>query len=188
MKHIHSALLTVQKELDPVRKKKKGHNYNYADLQSVLEACLSQLHEQGVVLLQNPIPSVREGVAAIETRFVHAESGEEVKSIIEIPTSGNMKMNAAQAYGSAITYGRRYALVSMLGIAVEDDDAASAARHPSEPDNKRLAAEAYAKAAVLELKGREGDWKQDWLLDNQKELDALRSRHPDLHKKIMENV
>jgi hypothetical protein len=39
-------------------------------------------------------------------------------------------MSDTQAYGSAMTYGRRYALVSMLGIVTEDEDGATAGKRP----------------------------------------------------------
>lgn len=44
--------------------------------------------------------------------------------------------NAAQQYGSALTYARRYSLLMALGWATEDDDGASAGAAPAKPQNQ----------------------------------------------------
>lgn len=127
MKNIAAALLKVQRELDPVHKGRKGYGYTYADLPAVINSCLDALNASGIVMLQCPAQTEKQA-AAVQTRLIHAESGEEISSIIEVPYGDTAKMSAAQVYGSAITYARRYALVAMLGIVTEDDDGASAGR------------------------------------------------------------
>lgn len=129
MKTIATALLKVQQELDPVHKGRKGYGYNYADLPAVMDACLEALNKAGVVVLQCP-KETDKNAACIVTRLIHADSGEEITSTIEVPYGEAGKMSIAQAYGSAITYARRYALVSMLGIVTEDDDGAAAGKRP----------------------------------------------------------
>ena len=48
--------------------------------------------------------------------------------------------NDMQGYGSAVTYGRRYGLMSLAGIAPEDDDGNAAAKAPpQEPANTQEA-------------------------------------------------
>lgn len=127
MKAIAAALLKVQQGLDPVHKGKKGYGYSYADLPAVMDSCLEALNKAGVVMVQAPTTTDKQA-AAICTRLIHAESGEEIYGVIEVPLGTNAKMSDAQAYGSAMTYGRRYALVSMLGIVTEDDDGATAGK------------------------------------------------------------
>jgi len=123
MKNIAKALLEVQKGLDSVHKGKSGYGYKYADLPAVMASCLDSLNAHGILLIQAPCVSLKQA-AAIETRFIHAESGEEITGVVEVPWAvGNTKMSDAQAYGSSMTYAKRYALVSMLGIVTEDDDA-----------------------------------------------------------------
>ncbi len=133
MKKIAAALLQVQQNLDPVHKGRKGYGYTYADLPAVMDACLTALNEAGVVVVQAPVPTEKQA-AAVMTRLIHAESGEELTSTIEVPYGDTAKMSAAQVYGSAITYARRYALVAMLGITTEDDDGASAGQAKKAPD------------------------------------------------------
>ncbi len=72
--------------------------------------------------------------------MVRHESGEkESLGILFVPAN----KNDAQGFGSALTYARRYALVTAFGVPVEDDDGNAAARgqskggavSPSQPIN-----------------------------------------------------
>lgn len=149
MKNIATALLKVQKELDPVHKGRKGYGYNYADLPAVMDSCLEALNDAGILVVQSPTVSEKQA-AAIYTRLIHAETGEEITSTIEVPWAiGNTKMSDAQAYGSAMTYARRYALVAMLGIVTEDDDGASAGN--KRPQRAEPSAEDKARAFLDKL-------------------------------------
>jgi hypothetical protein len=133
VKEIAKALLSVQKALDPVHKGKSGYGYKYADLPAVMNACIDTLNNAGIVVAQVPVQTEKQA-AAIHTRLIHADSGEEISGIIEVPYAEQAKMSAAQCYGSAMTYARRYALVSMIGIVTDDDDGASAGRKDTKAD------------------------------------------------------
>lgn len=139
MKNIAKALLEVQKGLDPIHKGRQGYGYKYADLPAVMSACLDSLNNAGVLVVQQP-EKTDKAAACVVTRLIHAESGEEIFGTIEVPHGEIAKMSIAQAYGSAMTYARRYALVSMLGIVTEDDDGAGAGkkvpREPAKPEYK----------------------------------------------------
>lgn len=133
VKAIATALLNVQRSLDPVHKGRKGYGYTYADLAAVMDTVLEGLNKEGVVVVQSPTVTEKQA-AAIVTRLIHAATGEEITSTIEVPWSvGGTKMSDAQAYGAAITYGRRYALVSMVCVATEDTDAAGLGNAPQRP-------------------------------------------------------
>ncbi|MFG1411448.1 ERF family protein [Xanthobacter sp. VTT E-85241] len=131
MKNIAAALLKVQHDLDPVKKGKKGHNNKYADLPAVLDEAISTCNTHGIVVLQPIQPASRENHARVETILLHADSGEMVTGAAEVPWRSESKMNDAQSYGSAVTYARRYSLVSALGISTEDDDGQSAHARPA---------------------------------------------------------
>lgn len=93
----------------------------YADLASVWEACRKHLSDNGLSVTQCPEES--ENGIAVETMLLHS-SGQWIKSRYTMPVS---KLDA-QAVGSAITYARRYALASIVGIAPEDEDGNAAAK------------------------------------------------------------
>lgn len=94
----------------------------YADLTAVIEAIKPALIKHGLFFTQRPQPS--EGGVTIETVIGHA-SGEEMSlGSLFVPAN----KNDAQGFGSALTYARRYALVTAFGVPVEDDDGNAAAQ------------------------------------------------------------
>lgn len=114
-----SKLLEVQKELGAVSKDKQNPFFssNYADINKFIEVVKPVLSKHGLVLLQ-PLTNIN-GVAALETALIDAESNEKVSAMTPLI----FKDNDPQKVGSAITYYRRYALQSFLFIEAEDDDA-----------------------------------------------------------------
>lgn len=88
----------------------------YAGLPSILEVVLPVLHKNGLYLTQSPITDGDR--IGIKTMILHTESGESLEGTFTV----NLAKNDPQGAGSAITYCRRYALVSMLGLNVDEDD------------------------------------------------------------------
>lgn len=110
----------------------------YADLTAIWIAIQPMLKAYGLAVLQ-PLGRIRSEngkfVLAIETLVLHS-SGQWISSESEILVPTNDKLSVAWWAGSAQTYGRRYALVSLLGIITgEDDDGQALQRtsHRSEP-------------------------------------------------------
>lgn len=124
MKNIIKALLEAQKQMGNAIKDSKNPYFKskYADLNSIREACMPILNQNGIVVLQ---PTVNiEGRNYVKTLLLH-ESGEALESLTEIIYS---KQNDAQAQGSGITYARRYGLQSLINIGAEDDDGNAASK------------------------------------------------------------
>lgn len=121
----------------------------YADLTSVIEAIKPALVKHGLFFTQNPRP--HENGVEIETVLHHANGDVLSLGSLFVPAD----RNNAQGFGSALTYARRYALVTAFGVPVEDDDGNAAAKAP--PAKKQ--AEALAKkppqhsALKTELRG-----------------------------------
>ena len=92
---------------------------SYADLTSVIKAIKQPFADNGLSYTQFPINF--EDRIGVETRLMH-KSGQWLEMDYTLPT---VKKDP-QAAGAAITYARRYALQSMAGIPVADDDAESA--------------------------------------------------------------
>lgn len=96
----------------------------YADLTAIWIAIQPMLKEHRIAVLQ-PLGKIRnEGgkfILSLETVLAH-ESGQWVSCESEILVPANDKLSVAWWAGSAQTYGRRYALVSMLGIITGEDD------------------------------------------------------------------
>lgn len=133
MKAVYGALLKAQKDFDPVLKDATNPAFRskYATLSSVLSAVEPGLQKHGLVL----VGSLRSEVLASGSLMVyvgldvaHAESEETIHSELGlIPAKQD-----PQGVGSAITYGRRYLLMTMLGLAAEDDDGNGASKPPQQ--------------------------------------------------------
>ena len=114
--------------------KKDGNNpyfkSKYATLNSVLETIGKHLETCGLLVVQNPM------VDKLETIIFDVESGESIKS--EIPY---IQISDMQKLGSAITYARRYALMSMFNLEAEDDDVNGAMPKKEEVKEEKMTAE-----------------------------------------------
>jgi hypothetical protein len=115
---IAPALLKAQAQMSNPKKGASNPFFNkkYADLNSIREACIPALNENGIAVLQPTI--VNDGKNYINTILLH-ESGEWLSSLTEIIAS---KPNDAQSHGSGMSYARRYSLQSFCMLGADDDD------------------------------------------------------------------
>lgn len=118
IKNIAIALAKFQSEVANPKNTQDNPFYKskYAPLQDVLNLVRPLLSQHGLSVLQHPSG---DGVnISINTMLLH-ESGEWIEFE---PLLLKADKATPQGAGSAITYGRRYALSAVLGIASEDDD------------------------------------------------------------------
>jgi hypothetical protein len=116
------ALAAIQSEVE-IKKNKTGHNYKYADLRAVYQSLDEQLQANGLVVVQTLDDTVAQAdQVLIITRIYHIESGQWIESRLAMIS----KNPDPQGLGSAITYGRRYSLLTVFGLCPEDDDAKTA--------------------------------------------------------------
>lgn len=106
----------------------------YAGLPSVIETVQPYLKKAGWTVCQPP-GTVEDGAMTISTIFIH-KSGDWVS----FRSGSPLAKPDPQAMGSAITYMRRYALIALFGVPVQDDDAEGAmperAKPPAKPKKK----------------------------------------------------
>ena len=126
MKLIATALAKAQMEMGKALKSSSNPHFKskYADLASVMDACMPAFNAHGIAVISPTGEDVYGRF--VETRFIHGESGEGLSCRVPLLVS----KNDMQGYGSAVTYGRRYGLMSLAGIAPEDDDGNAAAAAP----------------------------------------------------------
>lgn len=120
IKSIASALITFHVKVDTIKKDAKNPFFksNYASLSNILAAIDEPLQESGLSFAQFP-----DGAHSLTTILMHADSGEFIQSTYEMkPVKDD-----PQGLGSVITYQRRYALASILGLNIDDDDDANTA-------------------------------------------------------------
>lgn len=115
-----------------IKNASKGYGYNYASL--------ADMARQGVEIPKMTTKLI-DGF-----EYVFYKDGEDwlqgARVVVEFEAKG---MNSAQAYGSSLTYARRYTVALANGIATDDDDAVEMAKprssgfsEPSKPSDKQL--------------------------------------------------
>lgn len=122
-KSIFAALAAAQQEMGKAIKDTKNDHFRskYADLASVMDACMGALNKHGICVMQ---PTGEDDTGRFVKTILAHTSGETVECKVPLI----VQKNDMQGYGSAVTYARRYGLMSMAGIAPEDDDGNAAAK------------------------------------------------------------
>lgn len=123
---LYTAFAKAQSQCPLIKKEDSNPFFKskYAGLPSVLEVVMPILHKNNLIVTQIPI-SEGERVG-VHTQIIHVPTGESIAGSFTM----NLAKNDPQGAGSAITYARRYALVSMLCLNVdEDDDGNTASGH-----------------------------------------------------------
>lgn len=156
---ISIALLKAQKEMGAALKDAKNPYFksSYADLGAVIDAIKEPLNKNGITFLQavkgdHEFPS-------IETMLLH-ESGQFLCSRTPVFCS---KPKDPQAFGSGITYSKRYALQAFLGLPTKDDDGEAAMGRNSKPE-KQSSKPKQKQAAVVDIAWLEFEAKHQAIL------------------------
>lgn len=138
-------LLRAKSKIPPIPKSKEGYGYKYAPLEVVYEAIKKPLCEEGLYLYDRIVqPHI--GVYGIETSIVLARDPSQViSSYWPITAANGRDIQDPQVMGASITYGRRYNIVGLLGLAAEDDTDGVQASSPTTP-----AAQAQSKSQAGE--------------------------------------
>jgi hypothetical protein len=127
-KNIILALCEAKKEFKPIEKNKTnpGFKFDYADLGAYLDATQEALCKHGLFVTQ----TIDERGLSTTIRYAHSQ--DTIQSLIplkETPTP--------QAFGSQLTYLRRYSYAAILGLASEDDDANESSKNDSKKEQPK---------------------------------------------------
>jgi len=103
-------------------------NSGYASYNIVRETINPTLDMLGIVIIQAPM--ILDGIDVLNTKIYMAHNPSDmIESNMRLLTP---KADMQQLSGS-ITYARRVSLITLLGLATEDDDANQSSEHPSVP-------------------------------------------------------
>ncbi len=121
-----TALSKAQGQIEGAKKDSINPHFRnrYADLASVWDACREALTTNGLSVVQSAENC--EAGYGVTTMLLHT-SGQWMRGTLYLKPA----KDDPQGAGSALTYARRYALSSMVGIAPEDDDANAASEKPT---------------------------------------------------------
>tara|TARA_R100000544_G_scaffold36573_1_gene25158 strand:+ start:319 stop:945 length:627 start_codon:yes stop_codon:yes gene_type:complete len=166
----------------------------YAPLDEVIKAVKKPLNSNGIFFLQKVY--VADNGQCVETEFHGHDAvlkGGKVFVKCDKATS--------QGYGSSLSYAKRYSLQTACGLPTGDDDDANASTDEAKPvakpsekllDEKKEMAKAFANnlLAIAEgitedVSGVESIMEAD---GNQKKLQALEKRYPDVYKDLTSKI
>ena len=137
MKNLFKSLAAFQQEVPVIHKATQGYGYSYADLPKIFEVINPILKKHGLGFTQQL--TNQDGQNCLKTVVFH-ESGEFMESVCIIPYVQLKGMNDYQGFGSGVTYYRRYALSSALGLVTDKDTDASGEQVKKEKAEKKLPA------------------------------------------------
>lgn len=125
MKNLYKALADLQQEAPVILKETTGYGYQYADWPTILGVVNPLMKKYGLGFTQgiNYLITGDTVSGVVETAVFHIETGEVLMCKTPIPQGVSLKgMNDFQVLGSAITYIKRYALSSLLGLVTDKDN------------------------------------------------------------------
>jgi hypothetical protein len=146
------ALSKVQAQLKPAKENSKNPFFksSYADLGAVWDSVRKLLAENELAIIQMPTD-----VGGLTTTLSHS-SGEYISSTMYIPSKED-----AHGVGSAISYARRYALASVVGVVTGDDDGNGAVKGTpnvsKKPASKPKLTDAQYKGMMKAIEDGKGD-------------------------------
>lgn len=119
---VYKKLSDFHKEAGKIRKDASNpfHKSKYATIESVLQTIQEPMQNVGLGFSQMP------QAEGLKTIIFDVEGDSMIESFVPYV----LAKQDMQGLGSAITYCRRYALVSMLGLEQEDDDANATVKQP----------------------------------------------------------
>jgi hypothetical protein len=122
------AVHNVQQALEVIGRTEKAdagkYSYKYASMATIWNELKPLLKKEGFTIIQSPSSGNGTQFGDFLTTTIYHESGEFLTTTSRLIIT----RDDPQGYGSAITYARRYALVSMLGIVTDDDNDATTQR------------------------------------------------------------
>lgn len=155
-----------------LKKKSEGYSYKYTELADINKYC----EDNDIRYYQEVETNEINQKDYIITYLIYGDKDitkHRGCQIVEARLSGIN--NPVQAYGSSLTYCRRYSLLMALGLATEDDDGASLSEMTKEQAEKYTINFGKHKGKLLTELAKEHDPYIDWLLNNSKDLELLKA-------------
>lgn len=185
---IFAAVVALQSEINNPKKSKQGHGYKYAELAQIIELSRDPLATNGLAVAQ--YCTAIDGQSYLVTQMIHS-SGQWLRGYYPLEKAGMRAVNDAQQMGAAMTYARRYNLAAMLGVAQEDDDAASLGNQRQQPrNNQPQSAQQQSKQQLDTLEGQTLNAVAQWLSEGltvEHVAERLGSKYI-LHPEVMQKI
>lgn len=140
------AIHNVQQAMEIIGRDSKAdvgkYSYSYASLAKIWVDLKPLLKANGLTVIQSPTSTNGQTMGDFLSTSIFHESGEFISTIARLVIT----RDDPQGFGSAITYARRYQLLSMLGLVTDDDNDATTQRL-ADGEMKREWVQAYTVVA-----------------------------------------
>lgn len=158
---VAEALKNARAEMEAARKDTSARNYNYATIDQIIKLSKAPLANNNLEITQTTLPY--NGAVLLVTQVTHTKSGQFKRGFLPITvpdpilnSKGAEVGNAAQRFGSGMTYARRYAFAAILSIPQEDNDGLPCHWQQLEAiENEKRQLEIEKQRKELELKKQE---------------------------------
>jgi hypothetical protein len=157
---LSAALVAFQAEAPTLAKNGRNPHFNskFVPLDTIVETIQPLLATHGLAWVSMP-GRAEDGTPVLKYRLLHGASGDAIDG--EMPLL--LQKQDPQGQGSAITYARRYALLSVLNLVADDDDDGNKASQKPAPkppaaltDDKAKSLRKSIEAMYEDLIGLEG--------------------------------
>lgn len=150
--NLKQKIIEIRKEVEHLQKDTQGYGYKYVSEDKVIFAIKDKMNELGILL----VPSVEN-----HTRTEFAYKNKKNQDVIENVISGDIvftwydseskeelivpfalygqKQDAAQAFGSGLTYSNRYFLLKFFQVATNENDPDKVRSNQKEKEDKEYA-------------------------------------------------
>jgi hypothetical protein len=122
--HLATALVAARSEIHAIAKDAVNPHFKstYASLDTIIETVVPILNGHGLTLIQGVVAPDRDTTGkvtafTVRTTLLHV-SGESLDRDVVMPVA----KSDPQGAGAALTYGRRYGISALLGLATDEDD------------------------------------------------------------------
>lgn len=153
----------MSKEIPVIAKSKKAHNTSYAPLEDIVKVVQPILSKYGFSV---SFTTEQQGLDAVTVNCIlQHKDGHSTSTALMLPTKAvSNSMNAMQAIGAAISYGKRYTICGILNIATaqDDDNNGFAVNAKIEATKRPLSSERLEKA-IEQVKEGNIDLQKDLL-------------------------
>lgn len=177
IRELAKAFLLAKMTMGGAKKESKSNQHKYANIDAVYEAVEPALYSNNIIIWHFA-ERLDDEHSVLHTRLIHAPTGQYVQDTRALKSEkpGN------QAVGSANTYMRRYAVLSLCALSTDDDDGKSEQDYIDKTKNKQQTPKKITASQCTNLinfiennpEYDPEDWTKDIKKQNRiKELDEL---------------
>lgn len=153
----------MSKEIPVIARSKKAHTTSYAPLEDIVKVTQPILSKYGFSI---SFTTEQQGLEAVTVNCIlQHKDGHSTSTALMLPTKAvNNSMNAMQAIGAAISYGKRYTICGILNIATaQDDDNNGFAVNAKIEASKKPMSDARLEKAIEQVNLKKVDLQKDIL-------------------------